>query len=161
MAARRIWPVAVLAFVAACSSSSPGPGPDPDPKSELVGSWSQADASREWIDEVMPISPAVLASDADRESWLEEFPGAAATGTSFDALRDVDLTENFIVIGGYARCTEHSIVTVSDDGDVTFEVRDDEPQTDCAWSPYTIDAWAVPLDLTGGQAPDEVAGDAS
>jgi len=62
------------------------------------------------------------------------------------------------VIGGYPRCTEESAVVMVDDDTVVFEVRNDEENVSCAWSPYTIDAWAVPLAATGGVAPESVAG---
>jgi len=161
MAGRHGWLVVGLALAAACAPSDSEPEPKPKPTSELVGSWSQAGVDREWVEEAMPIPAQVLATDAERESWLAERPGDAAEGDSFDALRAVDLAENFIVIGGYHRCTEYSLVTVSDDGEVAFEVHDDDERTDCAWSPYTIDAWAIPLELTGGEAPEEIGDDAA
>ncbi len=147
---RRVAPVVAAAMVG-CSA------PGPEPAGDEVGSWSQADDSqREWVDEAMPIETVVLGSEADREAWLEDVPGDAADDDSFESLRAVDLDESFIVLGGYHRCTEHSVVTVPGDGEVAFEIRDDEEDTSCGWSPYTIDAWSVPLELTDGQVPDVV-----
>lgn len=153
MRTRRAAPVMVAALVVGCSALGP------EPAGEEIGSWSQGDDShREWVDEAMPIETVVLGSDADREAWLEDVPGDAADEDSFDSVRAVDLDESVIVIGGYPRCTEHSVVTVSGDDEVAFEVRDDEEDTACGWSPYTIDAWSVPLELTDGQVPEVVDG---
>ena len=117
-----------------------------------VATWSEAELA--WIEDAKPIETAILASDAEREAWLEDVPGDLGDDDSFDPLREVDLDENFIVVGGYPRCTEHSVVTVSGGGEkVAFEVQDDGVE-ECEWAPYTIDAWSVPLELTDGQVPD-------
>lgn len=155
MRARGTQLLVMTALVSACSLPGGGAVPWSQEEGDKVASWTQAE-DRPWIEEAMPIDQAVLASEADREAWLEEVPGGAGDDESFDALRGVDLSENFIVIGGYGRCTEESAVTVSGDDDVTFEVRTEDEETNCEWMPYTIDAWSVPLEATGGAAPDEV-----
>lgn len=156
MRARGTQLLVMVALLGACSLPGSGAVPWSQEEGEKVASWTQAeDADRPWIDEAMPIDQVVLASEGDRAAWLEEVPGGVEDDDSFDALRGVDLSENFIVIGGYGRCTEESAVTVSGD-DVTFEVRTEDEETNCGWMPYTIDAWSVPLEATGGTAPEEV-----
>lgn len=141
---------ATLAMLAGCVPWGPRTVGD------FVASWSQSDDDQGWVDVAHPIDAVILVSDEDRQAWIDENPGRAAKDSSTEALRAVDLAENVIVIGGYARCTEHSAVTISRDDQVTFEIRDDEPNTDCGWSPYTIDAWAVPLDAMDGEIPESV-----
>ncbi len=138
--------VAVLA--AGCTSERDEPADD----AELVTSWSES--RFDWVAEITPVAPAVLSTAAQVDRWVEESgidPEAAA-----EAMTDVDLTTRFVVVGGYPRCQEYRVVGVTDDGGVTFTVRTEDERVSCAWSPYTIDVWSVPLAATGGTAPSRV-----
>ncbi len=117
---------------------------------ELVGSWSQAD-SDSWVEDAMPIETVLITSDVEREEWIDAMDGA----DELDPLRDVDLSENVLVIGGYHRCVEYSLVLL-EAGALEFVVTIDkeDENTHCSWSPYTVDAWAVPLEATGGEVPE-------
>lgn len=143
----RAW-VAALAMtvaLAACGSSG-------DQRvGELVDSWSQAD-SESWVEDAMPIETVLLTTDAELDQWIDAMGG----DDDLNSLREVDLSGHILVIGGYPRCMEYSLVLLEEDGALRFVVtRDSEDEhTACAWSPYTIDAWSVPLEVTGGEVPD-------
>lgn len=144
----RVW-IAALAVVVASMLGACGSAGD-QRVGELVDSWSQAD-SDSWVEGAMPIETVLLTSDDELEEWIETMGGVEELGS----LREVDLSENVLVIGGYSRCMEYSLVLL-EDGALEFVVtRDKEDEnTACAWSPYTIDAWAVPLEATGGEVPE-------
>ena len=138
----------VAIALAGCSS-------EVEPVGELVGRWSQG-SDPGWVDDAMPIATTVIATDDERQDWLDDVAGDAVDA-ELDELRQVDLDHFFLVIGGYPRCTEYSAVLVENDGSVTFDVRTDDENVACVWAPYTIDAWAVPLSETGGEPPSEVS----
>lgn len=140
--------LAALAVVVVTVLSGCGPGEQR--VGEFVDSWSQAD-SDSWVEDAMPIETVLLTSDAELEEWIQQMGGAE----ELDSLLDVDLSEDVLVIGGYWRCMEYSLVLLDDGGALEFVVtRDKEDErTACAWSPYTVDAWAVPLAATGGEVP--------
>lgn len=151
--------VGALAALAVATAMALGACTAPaEPVGEPVGSWRQSEHDS-WIDAAMPIETVALTTDAEREQWLTDHAGDAAADEAFDHLRAVDLDESFVVIGGYPRCTEYSAILLEDDGAIRFEVTAAEEGTDCYWSPYTIDAWAVPWDLTGGALPEIRHGD--
>lgn len=145
--------VAVVALGAGCDSS----GPDRRQVGDLVVSFTEGRTGQEWAGELRYELPLVLASDQDVETWADGLP-ADADESEIDPVRAVDLEEHVLIVGGYHSCTETSAIIVEEDGgDLTvfFEVSSDE-DIDCAWSPYTIDVWAVPLTETGMAPPDHV-----
>lgn len=119
---------------------------------EHVVGYRQDVSGSEWVGEVDLPSALVLESESDIQEWVGTLQDADPA--LFDPLYQVDLTENFLIVGGYPRCTEHSsIVLAGDGGEMVFEVTAPESTTMCAWSPYTIDVWAVPLSHTDGTPP--------
>lgn len=125
------------------------PSPDEGVEStiRLLGSWSQAYPEGEWVGDVMPVGTVVIRTDAERDDWMASLPaGVAEDDATVDAVRDVDLDEALLVVGGYYRCTESSTVSVVD-GEPEFEVLPGDDRTNCAWSPAVIDVWRVPLEV--------------
>lgn len=141
---------AALALAAGCTGS--GHVEDAD----LLVGWSQA--SDEWVAEVMPIPATLVATEAELAAWLATMPDAVGDS---EELSEADLDEVFLVIGGYHRCREVSAVDVDGgSGEVTFVVfvPEGDEQVACAWSPYQIDVWAVPVQALGGHEPVLVDG---
>lgn len=137
----------VLALMGACASA------EPEVDLDLVVSWSES--SEDWVADARSVPTTLVVTDADREAWLGTLPDAVGND-DVATLRAVDLEEVFLVIGGYPRCMEHSTVRVDPEtGEVRFEVfiPEEDEGTMCAWSPYTIDVWAVPVGATDGHPP--------
>ncbi|GAB2622120.1 hypothetical protein GCM10027067_37700 [Pseudactinotalea suaedae] len=141
---------AVLALLGACSLPWVVGGPG-ERVGEQVGSWSQANTDS-WVDGIAPIAPVLLASQEQVEEWVAAHEGAAEAGV-LEVLQAVDLSENVLVVGGYPRCQETSAVILVSETEVAFTVISGDEQIACAWSPYTVDAWAVPLEQTDGEVP--------
>jgi hypothetical protein len=133
-----------------------GPGHGGREVGEHVARWTEADSGEEWTSEVRQRDPVLLATQAERDTWVATLPTAADHDAVAAELAGVDLDEHVLVVGAYDRCTESSRVRLrtGDDGPVLrFEVWTDEPDTLCAWSPATLDAWAVPVSETDGVVP--------
>lgn len=118
---------------------------------ELVESWSEAQ-NGSWVESLSPIDSELLSSEADVEEWVATHGSHAEEGV-FDTVLSVDLEDHVLVIGGYPRCQETSAVLLVSDTEVQFVVISGDEQVACAWSPYTVDAWLVPLEETGGEVP--------
>lgn len=86
--------------------------------------------------------PLLLATAPERDDWINRAP------EEFDmqAVAEVDLDEHVVVVGGYYRCMEHGSVWATGAGHIWFEVVEPagEEITDCEWSPYTVEVYAVP-----------------
>lgn len=154
----RVWGGALAAAVVMLLGACTG---GPQTIGEPVGSWQQTGGDHGWVDAAMPIETVALTTNADVEQWLAAHVGDVVDDGTFDDLLAVDLSEAFVVVGGYGRCTEYSSIVLEADGSITFEVTAEDERTDCAWMPYVIDAWAVPLEATGGVVPEIGTGDAS
>lgn len=153
----RIGPAAALAVVLGVGTGCGATGADHHEAGELIATYSEGGQGREWVGQVNLSEAVVLGSEVGVEAWVSTLPGADPA--EFVELDQVDLTEHFLVIGGYHQCTETSaiiVVTEDDDVRVVFEVASPDPDTLCDWSPYTLDVWAVPLSLTGGEIPGSV-----
>jgi len=147
---RAVVAAAVLVLLAACGLPGVVGGPG-ERVGERVGSWSQ-DNTDSWVDGIAPIEPVLLAAQQQVEEWVAAHEGAADAGV-LEVLQAVDLSENVLVVGGYPRCQETSAVILVSATEVAFTVVSGDEQIACAWSPYTVDAWAVPLEETGGEVP--------
>ena len=144
---------AVLVAAAGCGAAQD----QREPVGEHVIAYAENVHGTEWVGEVDLPSALVMQSAADIEDWVETLPDPEPT--LFEPLFDVDLDEHFLVLGGYPRCTETSsivLVGTGDDASLVFEVTAPESDTMCAWSPYTLDAWAVPRSATDGEVPGSV-----
>ncbi|MGC0141811.1 hypothetical protein [Pseudactinotalea sp. Z1732] len=153
----RIRSAAALAVVLGVATGCGAAGADHQEAGELIATYSEGGHGREWVGQVNLAEAVVLGSAVDVDNWVSTLPGADPA--EFVELDQVDLTEHFLVIGGYHQCTETSaiiVITEDDDVRVVFEVASPDPDTVCDWSPYTLDVWAVPLSLTGGEVPGSV-----
>lgn len=109
----------------------------------LVHSWSQGQDDR--IADYAPKDTLVIADREARERFLAQLPDDADTRP----VLDVDLTENFLVLGSYSKCKQQSRVWMDTRRTAVWMevfVPKADRGTACAWSPLTIDVWAVPRD---------------
>lgn len=127
-----------------------GPALPKGPIGELVATWSQED--QEWVTQVD--APVLLTSQWHLDHWLQGVPDDVHDR---DLLTSVDFSSSVLVIGSYPRCTEASAIYVEPSGTTgsiaRFAVESSDDGTVCAWSPVSLDAWLVPQDQTGDQAP--------
>jgi hypothetical protein len=109
----------------------------------LVQSWSQGED--EAIQRYAPKDTLVLADRASRDRFLAQLPAEADRQPTLA----VDLSRNFLVLGSYHKCMDRSRVWM-DSRRTAVWLEDYIPrqhrQTNCAWSPLTVDVWAVPRD---------------
>lgn len=106
----------------------------------LVARWSQADHERLY--ERWGRRPdGLVDTDAEREEILAVLPG----GDEAVAVRAVDLTEELLVVGSYAKCLERSRVLV-EGAEVWLDVyvAEEDQNTNCGWSPLQVEVWSVP-----------------
>jgi hypothetical protein len=120
---------------------------------ERVDEWIQDGAGSDWVSQAMPIPSEVIASDDELAAWIDRLDAEPGT---FDSLDEVDLSTHAIVVVGFYSCQATSSVRVTRDGNVDVDVVQPRPRVDCAWTPYMVDAWAVPLTATGGEPPELV-----
>jgi hypothetical protein len=110
---------------------------DPGPEASLgvlVGTWTEADVElRDWR-----VEPAVLDTAAERDAFIASAPATVRRSVG-EVVTAVDLSSSVLVVGGYPNCLDHSVVGPGP----SFVEVDDEPGTDCGWSPYTVDVHAV------------------
>lgn len=135
----------------------PTGAPDPGPPLVVVGARVAS------VDETER-DPQELADAVEGDAVLvttQEAADGLAAALDRPAVAEVDLTTHLLVAGGYPRCTEESRILF--DGyrtphGLSFSTRETEPGTVCAWSPFTVDVWAVPLAAVGDEVPELVPG---
>lgn len=114
----------------------------------LVGSVDESTLPREVLERTVD-GAVLITTEADRD--------ALAEALGLPSVEGVDLSRHLLVAGSYPRCAETSQVlldTGREPPGLRFVVRRASPETVCAWSPLTIDVWAVPrtaLDGTDGE----------
>lgn len=120
-------------------------GHDTEQVGSLVTSWSQAEHELTDLQTLAaPGTTLLLTDDAERDAWLDKLPKAADGA----AVAEVDLSKNLLVVGGYHKCMEQGrVVPEPDRATVRFTtyVAPQDRNTNCAWSPYTVEVWQVPL----------------
>lgn len=142
--------VTALTTLAGCSLinwvSKEDSGHDTEQVGSLVTSWSQAEHELSDLQALAAVDATVLlADDAEREAWLAKVPKTIDTAP----VAEVDLSKKLLVVGGYHKCMEQGRVLVTDS--VRSKVRfttyipAEDRNTNCGWSPYTVEVWQVPL----------------
>lgn len=136
--------VTTLTTLAGCSLLNWVGKDDTDQAEDQVGSlvtrWSQTDYDSRDLQAVATEDALLLTDETERDAWLTTLP------KSLDAapVADVDLSENLLVVGGYHRCMEQGRV-LTDPVRFTTYIAPEDRNTNCAWSPYTVEVWQVPL----------------
>ena len=143
---------AAAALSSAVALTLSGCGTPPDAGSVEI-SWFQEQGD--------PVGEGVLPHGAtllpDQDSWTEWVADLPADMREAKAaeLDSFSLEDSVAVVTVWGRCTETSHLYEDGNGALVFEVIDDEPNTNCVWSPRRVEVWDVPLD-TLGVARDEV-----
>ncbi|WP_434081351.1 hypothetical protein [Sanguibacter sp. Z1732] len=106
----RIRSAAALAVVLGVATGCGAAGADHQEAGELIATYSEGGHGREWVGQVNLAEAVVLGSAVDVDNWVSTLPGADPA--EFVELDQVDLTEHFLVIGGYHQCTETSAIIV-------------------------------------------------
>lgn len=143
--------VTTLTTLAGCSLltwvSKEDSGHDTEQVGSLVSSWSQAEHEISGL-KALTDDTTVLTTEAERDAWLAEVP------KTFDSapVAEVDLSKNLLVVGGYSTCMEEGrVLTDPDKTGVWFTtyIAPEDRNTNCDWSPYTVEVWRVPLGEVG------------
>ncbi len=142
--------VTALTALAGCSlinwvSKDDGTDQAEDQVGSLVTSWSQAEHELTDLQALAaPDDTLLLTDDAERDAWLDKLPKTADAAP----VAEVDLSKNLLVVGGYHKCMEQGrVVPEPDRATVRFTtyIAPEDRNTNCAWSPYTVEVWQVPL----------------
>lgn len=135
-------------------SDAPDPGPPLVTVGALVATVDESTLSLEALVDAVEGDVVRITTGAERDDLAQAL---AVPGEVVEAVKSVDLSTHVVVAGGYPRCTEVSRVLLDaarEPPGLTFSVHDPEPGVLCAWSPFTVDVWAVPLAEVGEQRPE-------
>lgn len=137
--------VTALTTLAGCSLLTWVGKDDAGQVGSLVTRWSQTEYDNKELQAVADADTLLLTDEAERDAWLATLP-KALDGTP---VAEVDLSKNLLVVGGYHRCMEQGRV-LADPVRFTTYVAPEDRNTNCAWSPYTVEVWQVPLSEVAG-----------
>lgn len=150
---RALAALAVLVALTGCvPGGAEGPGGTADAVGEHVGFWSEQNADGRMLQDAVAASGGLLLDGTGLTDLADGIDAAHEDSDGGTAdLRAVDLDESVLVVAGYPSC-QHSATVHLDDGvdpvRVWVSVTQDEP-VDCAWSPYTVEVWALDRDQVG------------
>lgn len=139
---------AAVAVLTGCQPDTSG-----EPVGQLVASWSQADHEIQDLQGLLEPGPShVLLRDAQER---DAFVAALPTDMDPSGVQDVVMSAHVLVVGGYAKCDQEGHVYAdAQEGRLWFRaVSPSKGDVLCEWSPFTVEAWQVPLDQLGEPDP--------
>lgn len=154
--------IGLLGFLlGACATPGSDPGPAPltaapplgEPVGELIESWAAQRTGEQWVGDIDPAVDLIV-SPHELDRWIDR---SGARSEALNALREVDLQSNALILARYESCAESSAVYAepADAGEPVIVRFDIEPAEDmeCEVPWETLDVWLVPHHQTGGDAP--------